>query len=307
MVDPSERCPACDNEGRSLHGEKNGFRIYRCHGCGTLYSERSRLNYNGYYDESNFTVPDFVNDRLDEVCKGLQAYRKMNRILDIGCGAGALLRAARRAGWHAEGLEVSAPAAKRLRSQDFEIFQGDLSSAHYPADHFDVVTAIEIIEHVRDPLTMLEQVGRILRPGGLFWATTPNAMSFSSRMLGVRWSTVCPPEHLQLFSPNGVRKLIERAGFQRVQLRSRGCNPFEIWRGMRERKRQTSGSNGSGAVVSAPDSGNGDQVPFDRVPSSYRLNEVMLRNPLTRSIKAAANATLGAMGLGDTIRIQAAK
>src|ERR1044072_3042011 len=130
MVDPSERCPACDNEGRSLHGEKNGFRIYRCHGCGTLYPERSRLNYNGYYDESKFSVPDFVDDPLDEVCKGLQAYRKMNRILDIGCGAGALLRAARRAGWHAGGLGVSGPAAQRLRSQGLESFVGGRASAH---------------------------------------------------------------------------------------------------------------------------------------------------------------------------------
>jgi SAM-dependent methyltransferase len=305
MAQPSEKCPACDRESRSSHGEKNGCRIYRCHGCGTLYSERSQLDYDGYYDESNLTVPDFINDRLDEVFARLHVYRKTNRLLDIGCGAGSLLQAARRAGWNAEGLEISESAADHVRSQGFEVFQGHLSSAPYQDNYFDVVTASELIEHVADPLTILEQTERILRPGGLLWATTPNALSFSSRMLGVRWSTVCPPEHLQLFSPNGVRKLIERAGFKRVQVKSRGCNPFEIWHGMKGREKQTSGSNGSQANVSP--SGNADDVMFDRVSSSYHLNETMLRNPLTRGIKAAANAALGLMGLGDTIRIQAEK
>jgi hypothetical protein len=114
---------------------------------------------------------------------------------------------------------------------------------------------------------------------------------------------------LQLFSPNGVRKLIERAGFQRVQLNSSGCNPFEIWHGIKVRGKQTPESNGSQADVAGPagDAGTGDYGAFNRVSSSYHLNETMLRNPLTRSIKAAANATLGLMGLGDTIRILAEK
>lgn len=309
MVEPSEKCPACDNESRSSHGEKNGCQIYRCQGCGTLYSERSQLSYDGYYDESNLTVPDFINDRLDEVFTRLQVYRRTNRLLDIGCGAGSLLQAARRAGWEAEGIEISEPAADHVRSQGFEVFQGDLSTAPYPDNHFDVVTASELIEHVADPLTILEQTERILRPGGLFWATTPNALSFSSRMLGVRWSTVCPPEHLQLFSTSGVRKLIERAGFQRVQVKSRGCNPFEIWHVIKGRERQMPDIHGPHADPLSPpaEARTGDYAAFDRVSSSYHLNETMLRNPLTRSLKAAANAALGLTGLGDTIRIRAEK
>ena len=303
MVQASETCPACDNQSRSSHGEKNGRQIYRCHGCGTLYSERSSPSYDAYYDESNLTVPNFINDRLDEVFASLQVCRKTNRILDVGCGAGSLLRAARRAGWNAEGLEISQSSADYVRSQGFEVFQGSLSSAPYPNDHFDVVTASELIEHVADPLTMLKQMERILRPGGLLWATTPNARSFSSRMLGISWSTVCPPEHLQLFSPHGIRKLIERAGFQRVRLKSRGCNPFEIWQGIMGRGKQALAYAGG----PARDAGADQDGEFDRVSSNYYLNEAMLRNPLTRSIKATANAALGLVGLGDTIRIQAEK
>jgi SAM-dependent methyltransferase len=304
MVHPLEKCPACNSEKRSTHGEKNGHPIYRCEQCGTLFSDRSEINYDAYYDESNLTVPEFIHDRLNEVFEQLKSYRQTNRLLDVGCGAGSLLEAARRAGWEAEGLEISESAAEYVRSQGFKVFQGDLLDAPYPDNHFDIVTASELIEHVKDPLPLLNQIVRILRPGGLLWATTPNARSFSSRMLGVKWSTVCPPEHLQLFSARGIHKLFERAGFRHVTVKSRGCNPLEIWHGLRDADKQPSESNGT------PKDGMGpaDVAPaFDRVSSSYHLNEAMLRNPLTRSIKAAANAALGLTGLGDTIRILAEK
>ena len=305
MVQPPEKCPACNSESRRSLGEKNGYGIYRCQKCGTLYSERSNeMNYDGYYDESNLTVPEFIHERLDEVFEQLKSYRQTNRLLDIGCGAGSLLEAARRAGWDADGQEISASAAEYVRSQGFKVFQGDLSNAPYPDNHFDIVTASELIEHVADPLPMLNKTASILRPGGLLWATTPNARSFSSRMLGVKWSTVCPPEHLQLFSANGIRKLFERAGFRHVSVRSRGCNPFEIWHGLRSGQKQIPEPNGpQDNGVSASETA----PAFDRVSSSYHLNEAMLRNPLTRSIKAAANAALGLTGLGDNIRILAEK
>jgi SAM-dependent methyltransferase len=307
MAQPSERCPACNSDRRSWHGEKNSHEVFRCRKCGTLYSERFEISYDCYYDDTNLKVPEFIRARLDEVFEELGTYRQTNRLLDIGCGAGSLLEAARRAGWDAEGLEISEPAAEFVRTQGFKVFRGDLLNAPYPDDHFDIVTASELIEHVADPLTMLKKTARILRSGGLLWATTPNANSLSSRMLGVKWSTVCPPEHLQLFSPSGIRELTEKAGFRHVKLTSRGCNPFEIWHGLRDK--QSSQSNGSHPSEVSPvnEEAPASEAAFDRVSSSYHLNETMLSNPLTRGIKSAANVALGLTGLGDTIRIQAEK
>lgn len=292
-----EQCPACYENVRSLHGEKNGYPVFRCRGCGTLYCDCSPMDYDGYYDESNLAIPEFIKKRLEQVFRQLDGYRRTNRLLDIGCGAGLLLEVARRAGWQAEGVEISQTAAEHVRSEGFNVFVGDLGEAPYPDHYFDVVIASELIEHVPDPLATLRHTARILRPGGLFWATTPNASSFSARILGVKWSTVCPPEHLQLFSANGIRKLSARAGFRRVRVYSTGCNPFEIVHGLRSKGDVSPGwndkrQNGAG---------------FNRVASSYKLNAALLRNPLTRGIKAAANGALALTGLGDTIRLQAEK
>jgi SAM-dependent methyltransferase len=301
----SERCPACSSPQCELRGEKNGHAVYRCRECGSLHSPRFALDYDGYYDESNLSVPDFVDHQLDRAVRDLQVYRKTNRLLDIGCGAGSFLKAARRGGWDAVGLEVSARAAAHVRTQGLEVFLGDLSGAPYPAEHFDVITAIELIEHVENPLAMLEKVKRLLRPGGVLWGTTPNVQSFSSRVLGLGWSTVWPPEHLQLYSLSGVKRLICAAGFRNVRLRTSGCNVSELWHELRT-GRKASNPDGDSAGFTEGPALLGD-FDYDRVASSYRLNQAMLRNSFTRGIKSTANAALWLTGLGDTIRIWAEK
>jgi SAM-dependent methyltransferase len=323
----TRRCPACAATEADARGEKNGCALGMCRACGTIYAlwagEGTTLDYDGYYAESNLSAPDFIAGRLDEIFAGFAAYRSTNRLLDIGCGAGSLLQAARRAGWDAEGQEVSKPAAEHVRGEGFRVFCGELSEAAYPSDNFDVVTASEVLEHLTDPLRLLEETARILRPGGLFWATTPHGRGLSSRVLGVGWSVNCPPEHLQLFSLAGARGLLRRAGFRRVRLSSRGCNPMELWHVLRN------GGGGNVAHTATTDEGNavsessaaesagvaGSQVVsepaggkgFDRVASVYRLNEAMLGNPATRALKSAVNAALGATRLGDSISIRAEK
>lgn len=306
-------CPACEAGGGRARGEKNGHALDVCGACGTLYAHRTGdapLDYDGYYGESNLSVPEFIGARLDEIFAAFEPRRKTNRLLDVGCGAGTILQAARRAGWEAEGLEVSRPAAEHVRAEGFKVFCGELAEARYPDGHFDVVTASEVLEHLSDPAPLLEEVARILRPGGLFWATTPHGRGLSARMLGLDWSTICPPEHLQLFSLSGARRMVERAGFRRVRVTSRGCNPLEIWRALKSRGNGANAHTSKDeAAAKSPDAqeeragGEG----FDRVATGYRLNEAMLKNPATRALKSAVNAALGATRLGDSIRIWAEK
>ena len=290
----SQTCPACQAGERDDYGTKDTFAVYRCRNCHSLYAMCSSLSYDGYYDAGNLSVPEFVQGRYDRILAGLKRYRRTNRLLDIGCGAGALLEAARRAGWNAYGLDLSKTSAAHVSSLGFEVFCGDVAASGYPADHFDIVTAIELFEHVDDLLGSLTEVRRILRPGGVLWGTTPNARGFSARILGAKWSVVCPPEHLQLLSARGLTQVIARAGFDRVSMRSRGGNPFEVWHAL-EKRLGTSQVDGD------------EPVSFNRVQSSYALNQTMLSNPVTRSVKHAVNAALALTGLGDTIQIRAIK
>lgn len=299
------RCPACAGEVGVGRGAKNGVALAECRACATLYAEAApaALDYDGYYDEANLSVPDFIGARLDEIFASFAPYRRTGRLLDIGCGAGSLLEAARRAGWEAAGTEVSRPAVEHARRAGFEVFCGDLAAAPFPAGHFDVVTASEILEHLADPQAMIRGVARVLRPGGLFWATTPHGRGVSARLLGLRWSVVSPPEHLQLFSLGGLRGMLREAGFRRPRVTSRGCDPFEVWRALRAAR----AAGGAGAAGAPPDAQPARGEGGIRVESAYRLNAALMSNGATRAAKAALNAALGAARLGDSIKVWAEK
>jgi len=291
------RCPACAGVETLPRGAKNGVPLAECRACATLYAASSPaaagFDYDGYYDEANLSVPDFVGARLDEIFASFAPYRRTNRLLDIGCGAGSLLEAARRAGWEAHGTEVSRPAVEHARRAGFEVFCGDLSAAPFPEGHFDVVTASEILEHLDDPRAMLREVARVLRPGGLFWATTPHGRGISAKVLGLNWSIVVPPDHLHLFSLKGVRRLLEAAGFRSVKVVAHAVNPYELLDGVRNRARREEVGT--------------EQLNKERIQSSYQLNEMLTSSPSRQAIRSLANGVLGLARLGDDLKIRAVK
>lgn len=296
------RCPACDSETGTHVGQKNGILMLRCQKCATLYAatyaeSSNSSDYDYYYDEHNLTVPAFIHQRLQEIVARFAPFRQTNRLLDIGCGSGVLLEAAHAAGWEAEGLEVSRPAVEHIRKMGFTVFNGELAEAHYPGAHFDVVTCSEILEHVPDPQALVTEVARILRPGGLFWATTPHGRGMSARLLGTKWSIVCPPEHLHLFSRRGIRNLLKAAGFNHPHILTHGVNPFEIVNALRRQKTD------NGASTLRETAGGGTE----RVESSYQLNEKLTRNQFNKALKATLNGVLGLTRMGDSLKIWAVK
>lgn len=289
------RCAACGSARSAERGQKNGFHIMACQSCGTLYTTpatttSSAHDYDNYYDKENLSVPDFINKRLDEIVAAFSSYRKTGRLLDVGFGAGSLIEAAARGGWTASGVEVSQPAVEHVKSLGFNVFCGELTEARYPDDHFDVVTASEVLEHVPEPRALVAEMARIVRPGGLLWATTPHGRGVSSKALGLKWSVVSPPEHLQLFSRRSIKEMLAEAGFRRVRIFTHGINPSEILSALRGNSVDVSGAEGS-----------------HRVETGYRLNEFMSQSPARQFMKNVLNGMLNISRLGDSLKIWAEK
>lgn len=288
-------CPACGGAEAEGVGSKDRFPMLRCRACRTLYvaalpGAGDTEDYDSYYGEENLAVPEFIDRRLDEIVAGFEPYRRGGRLLDVGCGAGTFLRAAARGGWEAIGVEVSAPAAEHNRAAGFEVFNGELAEARYPEGHFDVVLASEVLEHVAEPREMLREILRVMRPGGLLWATTPNGRGFSARALGLGWSAVSPPEHLHLFSRGAVRSLLEELGFVRTRVVTEGFNPFEIVGALRGRP-----------APSAHAASN------ERVKTGYELNAFLTEGAGRRAVKGFANGVLRLCSLGDSLKIRCEK
>jgi SAM-dependent methyltransferase len=288
-------CPACGLETGKRVGEKNGYSLARCTRCGTLFvvelpPASAADVYEDYYDGAARTPPAFLTKRFDELVGAFARSRQTNRFLDVGCGAGMLLQAARRAGWNACGLEVSLPAVEHVRSMGFEVVHGELRQAPFEPGTFDVVTIVEVLEHVPDPVELLRSAATLLRPGGLLWATTPHGRGLSGRALSLDWSVVSPPEHLQLFSVEGLRAAVAAAGFSGAKVMTHGVNPHELL-------------TAAGRHLA----GREERVTVHRNESGYRLNEALSGSALRRSAKRAVNSLLNLSRMGDSLKLTAIK
>ncbi len=146
---------------------------------------------------------------------------KPGKLLDVGCGDGRRLALLRSLGWEVEGQEIEPRAVVRAREvYKLRVHLGPLEELGFPDDAFDAVIMNHVIEHVFDPVSILAECRRILKPGGAFVAITPNVGGFGHRHFGRYWLGLDPPRHLFLFSPTTLREVAVRAGFDKFTVKT---------------------------------------------------------------------------------------
>lgn len=168
-------------------------------------------------------------DALAKVKRRLPVSRP--RLLDLGAGPGALLEEALRLGFEAEGLDHCAENVQAARDKGLNV---RLAAAEDLDDQasFDVITMMDIIEHVSDPLRILSAAQRALKPGGELVVYTPNhraAVVALAKLLfrfGVRYPVqeVFGRNHVCFFDDRSLPMALKRAGFE---IRSLEQSPYD--------------------------------------------------------------------------------
>ncbi len=134
------------------------------------------------------------------------------RLLEVGAGYGLFLAAAREAGWTTSGVELSRTGAKHAQDTlGLDVFCGQLEDAPLEPG-FDVVCAWDTVEHVPDPLSFWRSVRSLVAEDGVVVFSTPYVSSLPARLLGTRWWTLKPTEHIWHFTPRTHALLLARAG-----------------------------------------------------------------------------------------------
>ena len=135
------------------------------------------------------------------------------RVLDLGCGRGVILGPLADRGYEVHGVEISAEAARGADPRAEIRIASSLSDAGYETAFFDEVVIWHVLEHVDDPRGTLEEVARILRPGGRLIVAVPNFSSAQARWTGAAWFHLDLPRHLYHFPLAALEELLQSVGF----------------------------------------------------------------------------------------------
>ncbi|MEO8590479.1 MAG: class I SAM-dependent methyltransferase [Flavobacteriales bacterium] len=234
--------------------------------------------YAGYPVHDN--VSAVTVKRYSELLDGFEHYRRTNRIIDVGCGAGIFLEEAAKRGWEVHGTEYGERALVACRSRNIRIIEGALDPANYEPEGFDVVCSFEVIEHLPRPKEELERMVRILRPGGALYMTTPNYRSLGHELAGSAWSIVNYPEHLNYFTPRTLRQLGATQHLRPTTMLTTGVSLVRL------RGRHTDDSERRKAVMASQDD----------------FREQLEVKPLLKLAKRMINAVLDLFGIGDSMK-----
>lgn len=209
--------------------------LQRCIDCGQLVSRCSEDMYwksMDEFDDPKGTWPTGkAADRLlrhtKQIVKRVERFlgkkRGEIRLLDVGCSNGSFISAAQSLGIRAAGVEPSAAPAQAAIASGLEVHQGFLKDIHLPKASFDVVTLFEVIEHLKDPLSLFKECHRVLHKGGLLVIRTGNTDSWTAHHRKDRWEYFSVSEHgghISFFNPLSMAKLAERSGFSVERLKT---------------------------------------------------------------------------------------
>lgn len=150
-------------------------------------------------------------------------FKKSGRLLDIGCAAGIFLSGflekphQPKPDWDLYGVELNEYAASKARDfYGLNVFTGTLEQAKFGDAFFDGVTLWDVLEHLHDPSSTIQEIRRILKPDGYLIMRIPNGASLDAREFGQYWAGLDAPRHLYVFTPQTIHQMLSQNGFEVV-------------------------------------------------------------------------------------------
>ena len=223
-------CLLCQSQKRHLKYEKvhmgRPIFVQQCDDCGFLYfSPRpTRAMFQEIYAHEYFKnfIPDFSQEfhfqakylaegfrlkKISELCP-----RGADSLVEIGCGFGYQLLAAQDHFKNVIGVELNHEAAQHTRSLGFTVLETPAEDCDIPTGSVDVVVMYTVIEHLLDPMKVLQKIHSWLKPNGLLVVQTCNANSLNLKWQGVNSNMICI-DHVSFFSDRTLKQALRQSGF----------------------------------------------------------------------------------------------
>ena len=195
--------------------------LRRCTACGQLASMCSAEEYYDSmedFDRTEGTTPvdrsslkrleKMTNKILTRVEGIVKIPRNDLSLLDVGCSSGAFISVAKKMGVDVTGVEPAEKPARAAKKSGLDVHNGLLEEIQFPDAFFTVITIFEVIEHQKDPIALMKECSRLLRPGGMVIIRTGNSGSWTTRFMKARWEYFHIARHgghISFFNPVSIK------------------------------------------------------------------------------------------------------
>jgi SAM-dependent methyltransferase len=270
-------CPICTSEeGRTklclVHlGSDREYGLLECGVCGARFVDPMPTQHElGAFYHSQYYGKDWYKQLGSGMAfaKKYLTRRPPGRFLDIGCGMGYFIEGvARNSSWEVFGTEFGEKAAEYARNVlHHDVRHGDLVNAAFPDNSFDYIQIRNVLEHVTDPVELLAECRRVIKPDGTLHLFVPNGSADSADLINFYRSegeaAFSKSGHLFFFPRRTLDLLIDKAGFSlargrtfgiRRGLKSLGRYPrFKDWKKHYRRPAKSTDTETNGDIVLPP-------------------------------------------------------
>ncbi len=228
------KCPLCDSESFTVLDSDRGLSVVKCNSCSLIYTnpraataqENYFSNADIFYEEARLIFkgkkPHHRDRNYEYELVKIKKHKPSGKLLDVGTNMGFFLRKAREAGYETEGVEPS-PAVSQIARDNWglKIHTAFLQDANLPENHYDVITLIDVFEHVTQPKQLLNTCFKLLKPDGIVVIKVPNGdyNHFKMKLAGLTGKTkqmdiwdCC--EHVVHYTPATFKKMAESCNFR---------------------------------------------------------------------------------------------
>lgn len=206
------RCPTCALICADLDEEYRSF-VRRYYQKGYFTGEQSRIAYDDYEKDK-----PYIRANMRKFISFMRVYKPRGKLLDVGCALGFFVELANREGYDAYGIDPSDYATKKAKQLvgASRIKKSILSEVSKYPKTYDVVTMLDVFEHLSDPVADLKTVHTILKDDGIVVIATGDTDSAFAKILGRRWTFYNPPQHIHYFNCTNITTLLRKEGFEPI-------------------------------------------------------------------------------------------
>lgn len=225
------KCPICEMSARLFHRTRDWnrcstnetFQLIKCESCGSVSLKDPPNDMSRYYEQGYYKRPQSIADLAPDIPQErykidltLQ-YKPSGRLLEIGPSHGVYCHLAKEAGFDVSAIEVDPQCVRFLNEKVGikAIQSADPHSALRSATSaYDVIAMWHVIEHLPDPIAIIDIAASKLASDGILIIATPNPQAWQAHLMRARWPHWDSPRHLHILSMSLVREAAEFCGLR---------------------------------------------------------------------------------------------